>query len=136
MATGTIHLSTLAATAKAWGGNIDVWVNNAGLLAAGAFDETPIAVHKKIIETNLTGYINGAHAALSYFKKQGFGILINNISVGGWFPTPYAAAYSASKFGLYGFSQALKGELYRWPHIHICDVFPAFFRYTRHSTCC
>src|SRR5687768_15315967 len=34
----------LAATAKAWTGNIDVWVNNAGLLAAGAFDETPIAV--------------------------------------------------------------------------------------------
>nr|MBA2562740.1 short-chain dehydrogenase [Chitinophagaceae bacterium] len=44
-------VQTLAATAKAWGGNIDVWVNNAGLLAAGAFDETPIAVHKKIIET-------------------------------------------------------------------------------------
>ncbi len=90
------------------------------------FDEIPIAVNQKIIETNLTGYINGAHAVLPYFKKQDFGIIINNISVGGWFPTPYAAAYSASKFGLCGFSQSLKGELYRWPNIHICDVFPAF----------
>src|SRR5687768_10039021 len=49
----------LAATAKAWGENIDVWVNNAGLLAAGTFDETPITVNQKVIETNLTGYING-----------------------------------------------------------------------------
>ncbi len=119
-------VQTLAATAKAWSGNIHVWVNNAGLLGAGAFDEIPIAVNQKIIDTNLTGYINGAHAVLPYFKKQGFGIIINNISVGGWFPTPFAAAYSASKFGLCGFSQSLKGELYQWPNIHICDVFPAF----------
>ena len=124
--TNSDAVQTLASTAEAWGGKIDVWVNNAGLLGAGVFDEIPIAVNKKIVETNLTGYINGAHAVLPYFKKQGFGILINNISVGGWFPTPYAAAYSASKFGLVGFSQALKGELHKWPHIHICDVFPAF----------
>lgn len=124
--TDSAAVSNLAAAASAWSGNIDVWVNNAGLLGAGAFDETPIAVSQTIIETNLTGYVNGAHAALPYFKKQGYGILINNISVGGWFPVPYAAAYSASKFGLRGFSQALKGELYHWPHIHVCEVFPAF----------
>lgn len=119
-------VKSLAATAKAWGGNIDVWVNNAGLLGAGKFEEVPLEVNKKIIETNLLGYMNGAHAVIPYFKRQGHGILINNISVGGWFPVPYAAAYSASKFGLLGFFQALKGELYAWPHIHVCDVFPAF----------
>jgi short-subunit dehydrogenase len=116
----------LATVAHSWGGTLDVWVNNAGLLAAGTFEETPIAIHQKVVETNLIGYINGAHAALPFFKEQGFGILVNNISVGGWFPTPYAAAYSASKFGLTGFSQSLKGELHRFPHIHVCDLFPAF----------
>ncbi|OLY93263.1 Short-chain dehydrogenase [Cnuella takakiae] len=107
-------------------GGIDVWVNNAGVLAAGTFEETPIAVHDQVIRTNLMGYIHGAHSALPYFKRQGKGVLINNISVGGWFPTPYAVGYSASKFGLRGFSEALRGELHRYPEIHVCDMFPAF----------
>ncbi len=34
--------------------------------------------------------------------------------------------YSASKFGLRGFSEALRGELNNYPNIHICDLFPAF----------
>jgi short-subunit dehydrogenase len=119
-------LKELATAAQSWGGTMDVWVNNAGLLAAGAFEKTPIEVHQKVIQTNLIGYVNGAHAALPLFKRQGFGIIVNNISVGGWFPTPYAAAYSASKFGLRGFSESLKGELHKFPHIHVCDLFPAF----------
>lgn len=107
-------------------GSIDVWVNNAGVLAAGTFEETPAAVHDQVIRTNLMGYIHGAHSVVPYFKRQGKGVLINNISVGGWFPTPYAVGYSASKFGLRGFSEALRGELHRFPGIHVCDMFPAF----------
>lgn len=117
---------TLAATAHAWGGGVDVWINNAGVLAAGAFEQVPLQVHRRVIETNLLGYITGAHAVLPYFKQQGHGILINNISVGGWFPSPYAAGYTASKFGLRGYSEALKGELTSWPNIHVCDLYPPF----------
>ncbi|HUC81375.1 MAG TPA: SDR family oxidoreductase [Flavisolibacter sp.] len=120
------QMNTLAAMAQHWGGRIDVWVNNAGVLAAGAFDQTPISIQEKVIQTNLLGYIHGAHAVLPHFKAQGRGILINNISVGGWFPTPYAAAYTASKFGLRGFGEALQGELHHYPGIHVCNLFPAF----------
>lgn len=116
----------LAAQAAKFGGQIDVWVNNAGVLAAGAFDETPMVVLEQVVRTNLMGYIYGAHAVLPYFKKQGRGILINNISIGGFLPVPYGAGYSASKFGLRGFSAALKAELANFPDIHVCDVFPAF----------
>jgi short-subunit dehydrogenase len=70
--------------------------------------------------------MNGAQEVLPYFKIQKQGILINNISVGGWFPVPYATAYSASKFGLRGFSEALKGELTGFPDIHIVDIYPGF----------
>ncbi|HVG40631.1 MAG TPA: SDR family oxidoreductase [Chitinophagaceae bacterium] len=124
--TDAASVKAVADLAKQWGGTLDVWVNNAGVLAAGSFEETPIEVHQKVINTNLIGYINGAHAALFHFKEQGFGTLINNISVGAWFPTPYASAYTASKFGLNGFFQSLKGELQHFPHIHVCDLFPAF----------
>jgi hypothetical protein len=60
------------------------------------------------------------------FKAQQHGTLINNISISGFLPVPYSAGYTASKFGLRGFSEALKAELTVWPHIHVCDLYPAF----------
>jgi len=116
----------LAKAAFEFGGCIDIWVNNAGVLAAGALDDIPAEVNEAVIRTNLLGYIHGAHAVLPYFKQQGYGMLVNNISVGGWFATPYMAAYSASKFGLRGFFESLKGELNQYPHIHVCDLYPGF----------
>jgi short-subunit dehydrogenase len=116
----------LAAAAENFGGKIDVWVNNAGVLAVGAFTDTPIEVIEQVIDTNLMGYIYGAHAVLPYFKTQGYGILINNISIGGFLPVPYGVGYSASKFGIRGFSSALKAELQDYPNIHVCDAYPAF----------
>jgi short-subunit dehydrogenase len=116
----------LANAANDWQGRIDVWINNAGVLAAGDFDATPMAVHEQVIRTNLLGYMNGAHAVLPFFKQQNYGTLINNISIGGFLPVPYGAGYTASKFGLRGWSKALKAELTEWPEIHVCDLFPAF----------
>jgi short-subunit dehydrogenase len=119
-------LINLAAEADNFGGKIDVWVNNAGVLAVGPFEKTPMEANEQLIRTNLIGYMNGAHAVLPYFKKQKRGILINNISIGGFLPVPYGVAYSASKFGIRGFSLALKAELAGWPDIHVCDAYPAF----------
>ncbi|MFD0794257.1 SDR family oxidoreductase [Mucilaginibacter litoreus] len=116
----------LANTANDWHNRLDIWINNAGVLAAGDFDATPIEVHEQIIKTNLLGYMNGAHAVLPFFKSQNHGVLINNISVGGFTPLPYGAGYSASKFGLTGFTESLRGELTSWPEIYVCDLFPAF----------
>lgn len=124
--TDAAAVKALAAAAARFGGRVDVWVNNAGVLAAGTFEDTPVEVHDGVVRTNLLGYLHGAHAVLPYFKQQRSGILINNISVGGWFPTPYGVGYTASKFGLRGLSEALRGELTSWPGIHICDLFPAF----------
>ncbi|QEC74746.1 SDR family oxidoreductase [Mucilaginibacter ginsenosidivorax] len=116
----------LANAANDWQGRLDAWVNNAGILAAGDFDKTPMAVHEQVIRTNLLGYMNGTHAVLPIFKTQGHGIIINNISIGGFLPVPYGAGYTAAKFGLRGWSEALKGELSAFPDIYVCDLYPAF----------
>jgi short-subunit dehydrogenase len=106
-------------------GVIDVWINNAGIGAVGHFDQIPVEVHEQVIKTSLMGHLNGAHAVLPVFKQQGYGTLINTISVGGWVPEPYAVSYSAAKYGLRGFSDALRCELHN-TQIHVCDVYPAY----------
>ncbi len=116
----------LAEKANEWKQRIDVWINNAGVLAAGDFDKIPMDVNARVINTNLLGYMNGVHAVLPIFKRQQYGIIINNISIGGYLSVPYGAGYSASKFGLRGFSEALKGELAGWKDIHVCDLHPGF----------
>lgn len=124
--TDRMAMLNLAREAYEWKGRIHVWFNNAGVLAAGNFDDTPWETHEQVIQTNLLGYMSGTHAVLPYFKRQGFGILINNISIGGYMPVPYGSAYTASKYALRGFFESIKGELSTWPDIHVVDLYPAF----------
>ncbi len=117
-------VNALAQTTIDQFGHFDVWINNVGVGVVGPFDETPIEAHRRVIESNLIGHINGAHAAIKHFRQRQRGILINMISLGGWWSTPYAATYSASKFGLRGFGQSLRAELTDLPDVHVCDVYP------------
>ena len=119
-------MRTLAHAAITRFDGIDVWINNVGVGAVGAFDITPIDAHRRVIEANLIGHMNGAHAVLPHFRARGRGVLINMISVAGWAPAPYAASYAASKFGLRGFSASLRAEVANLPRVHVCDVFPTF----------
>ncbi|MDB5847071.1 MAG: short-chain dehydrogenase/reductase [Rhodoferax sp.] len=107
-------------------GRIDVWINNVGVGAVGRFEDTPMASHRRVVEANLLGHMNGALAVLPHFRQQEHGVLINMISAGGWVAAPYAGAYTASKFGLRGWSESLRAELVDVPGVHVCEVYPAF----------
>lgn len=119
------NMSVLAQTADRELGGIDVWINNAGTGVFGPYQNSDIALHRATVEVNLLGTLYGAHAALPIFLRQRHGVLINNISIGGWSPTPFAASYTASKFGLRGFTASLRQELANYRDIHVCGVFPA-----------
>ncbi|MFJ5282800.1 SDR family oxidoreductase [Pseudomonas sp. NPDC088429] len=124
--TNSDQMRALAKKAASYGdGRIDIWINNAGVGAVGSFEETPLEAHEQVLQTDLLGYLRGAYVAWPYFKSQKSGILINTLSLGSWVAQPYAAAYSASKYGLRGLSEALRGELHRSPDIHVCDIYPA-----------
>ena len=110
--------------ALSMGGKIDIWVNNAGVMASGKFEEIPLEIHQQVIKTNLFGYMHGAYNAIKNFKKQNQGILINNVSIGGFMPAPYSAVYSASKFGIRGMMECLQGEVSNHKDIHICNLYP------------
>lgn len=107
-------------------GRIDLWFSNVGAGVVGKYADVPIGDHRRIIETNLLTHMNDAHAVLPIFLEQDHGIWVNMISAGGFVASPYAAAYSASKYGLRGFSEALRAELGKRPRIHVCDVYPTF----------
>lgn len=117
---------SLAQAAREFAGSIDLWFSNVGVGAVGKFVDVPMATHDQIIRSNLIGHMNDAHAALPIFIAQRHGIFVNMISLGGFAAAPFAAAYSASKFGLKGFSEALRAELADHRDVHICDVYPSF----------
>ncbi|WP_437609599.1 SDR family oxidoreductase [Sorangium sp. So ce834] len=106
-------------------GRIDVWVNNAAVFLYARADEAPYETYRQVIETNLLGYVHGARAALPYFRAQGAGVLVNNVSALGKFGGPTMSAYVSSKFGILGLSSCLRQELVGTPDIHVCTLLPA-----------
>lgn len=106
-------------------GHIDVWVNNAGVLQYGRFDETPAELAEQVIRTNLFGYMNGSRVALRHFRERGRGTLINVSSILGAIGHPYTAAYVASKFAIRGLTESLRAEVREQPHVQVCAVLPA-----------
>jgi short-subunit dehydrogenase len=111
-------------------GRIDIWVNNAGVMASGKFEEIPMSLNEQVIKTNLFGYMHGAYSVLPIFKEQNEGILINNVSIGGFMPAPYSAVYSATKFGIRGMMECLQGEISDFTDIHIANLYPQIQRST------
>lgn len=118
-------VQALAQAAERRFGKIDIWINNAGVGAVGRLHEVDLALHRQTLEVNLMGALHGAAAVVPRFVRQGHGLLINTVSLGAWTPTPFAAAYAASKFGLRGLTASLRQELAPYPKIHVCGVFPA-----------
>lgn len=100
-------------------------MNNAAVILFARIEEAPYEAYRKVIETNLFGYIYGARAVLPYFREQGSGTLINVSSVVGKIGSPYISAYTTSKFGIIGLSTSLRMELLDVPDIHVCTVLPA-----------
>ncbi len=115
-----------SAAASAFGG-IDAWVNNAGTSMWGRFEEIPLRSQARLIELNLLGAMAGCHAVLPhFFERGGRGVIVNVSSIGGRVPMPFATSYSASKFSLAGFSDALRSELAAHSSIEVCCVYPAY----------
>ena len=105
-------------------GRLDVWVNNAGVIAYGRFTDIPSDVFRRVIETNLMGQVNGARAALRQFFVQRAGVLINVSSVWGRVSSPYVSPYNVSKHAVRVFSESLRGELAAAEDIHVTSIAP------------
>ena len=107
-------------------GRIDVLINNAGMGIGGALE---LATEDEIsgqMNTNFFGVVNMCKVVLPYMRKARRGKIINISSIGGVMGIPYQGFYSASKFAVEGYSEALALEVHPF-HIKVCIVEPGDF---------
>ncbi len=87
-------------------------VNNAGFSSAGFVEDTQLSERRHQRETNCCGAVAMTKAVLPTMRKQRSGHILQITSVGGRAPAPMLSSYSASKFALEGWSEALRIEVH------------------------
>jgi NAD(P)-dependent dehydrogenase (short-subunit alcohol dehydrogenase family) len=108
-------------------GRIDVLVNNAGRGVIGAVEETTNAELRDLMNLHFFGPVALTRAVLPHMRERGSGAVVQMSSMGGRFTFPGAGAYSATKFALEGWSEALAKEVDRFG-IRVLIVEPGAFR--------
>lgn len=110
-------------TLQTWG-QIDILFNNAGFGRLNWLDaldpETDI---DRQLDVNLRGAIQVVRAVLPHMLARRSGHIINMSSVAGWVAPPLYSVYSATKFGLRGFTEALRREAAPFG-VHVSGVYP------------
>ena len=102
----------IVADTEAHFGTLDILVNNAGVMYLEPVAEADLGRWRRMLELNVLSLIASTQAALAGMKARRDGHIVNVSSTAGRVANPNAAAYSATKFGVVAFSEALRREVY------------------------
>jgi NAD(P)-dependent dehydrogenase (short-subunit alcohol dehydrogenase family) len=108
--TDAASVERLVAHAVGLHGRIDYMINNAGIAAAGEFQDVSADTIRRVVEIDLLGAAYGTLAAYKQMVRQRGGHIVNIASMLALFPNPLAAAYVAAKHGLGGLTQSVSSE--------------------------
>jgi NADP-dependent 3-hydroxy acid dehydrogenase YdfG len=97
-------------TAHAELGGLSILLNNAGLMLLGPIEGADTSEWRRMVEVNLLGVLWCTHAALPLMREAGGGDIVNVSSVAGRRSDAGAAVYNMTKWGVTGFSEALRQE--------------------------
>jgi len=103
----------LAAFLEISGGRLDLLFNNAGVAAAGWFEDIPPAISRDMVEINLLGTMNGVYACREALTETPGARIVNNGSVLALQGPPFGAVYGATKAAILSLSESLEMELGR-----------------------
>jgi len=104
-------LADATAKAIAWKGGVDVAFANAGVSQRSRALKTDMTVYRDIIDVDLTAQIAFSQSLIGHMADRGSGALAFISSIAGKVGVPMRTAYSAVKFGLAGYGDALRAEL-------------------------
>lgn len=104
-------------------GRLDILVNNAGVMLLSPVESTNPSDWRQMLELNVLALMVSSQAALPGMRKRGGGDIVNISSTAGRISNPMGAGYSASKFGVVAFSEALRKEVYK-DKIRVCVIEP------------
>ncbi len=107
-------------------GRIDVLINNAGVGIGGAIELATDSEIEWQMGTNFNGMVNMCSEVLPVMRRQRSGRIINISSIAGVMAVPFQGFYSASKYAIEGYSEALAMEVYPFG-IKVCLVEPGDF---------
>lgn len=107
-------------------GRIDVFINNAGMGIGGPLEFTPFEDAQMQIDVNFMGMVRFLNAVVPVMRAQRHGHIICISSIGGLMGLPYQGMYSASKFAIEGYCEALRLELRQFG-IHVTTINPGDF---------
>ena len=105
-------------------GRLDVLINNAGLSMRSMLVDTDPSVIKKLMDVNFMGTVYATRYALPYIQ-QTKGSIVGISSIAGFRGLPVRSGYSASKFAMNGFLEALRTELLH-SGVHVLTACPGF----------
>ncbi|WP_201313336.1 SDR family NAD(P)-dependent oxidoreductase [Dyella sp. EPa41] len=94
-------------------GRLDILVNNAGVMYLEPVEQADLGRWRHMLELNVLSLIASTQAALPGMRERRDGHVVNISSTAGRVANPNAAAYSATKFGVVAFSEALRREVYQ-----------------------
>lgn len=92
-------------------GRLDVVVNNAGFVLAGAVEDVSVEEARRQLDTNFFGVLRVCKSVLPSMRARRSGLIINISSLGGAAGLPFQGLYSASKFALEGLTESLRQEV-------------------------
>lgn len=108
-------------------GKIDVLINNAGIGIGGALENFSAEETQKQFDTNFFGMARAVRTVLPFMRAKKSGKIINISSIGGLMGLPFQGNYSAAKFAVEGFSEALSMEVKPF-NINVVVVNPGDFK--------
>jgi NADP-dependent 3-hydroxy acid dehydrogenase YdfG len=106
-------------------GRLDVLVNNAGVMLLGPVQGADTEEWRRMVDVNVLGLLYCTHAALPLMQQGGGGHIVNLSSVAGRHAALGAAVYNLTKFGVCGFSEALRQEALH-SNIRVTIIEPGF----------
>lgn len=92
-------------------GRVDVFISNAGMGIGGPLEFSSVADVQRQMDVNFMGMVRWLSHIVPVMRKQGHGRILAVSSIGGLMGLPYQGAYSASKYAIEGYCEALRLEL-------------------------